>query len=86
MGFCVGHCLVCITLQLYVHSSFAINLTRKEELVALFCCLSDVLLLLNALWLFHGMWWVGLQCVIVAFLDHTNFDFTKDATYRTRRC
>ena len=52
-----------------VLSSFAINLTRKRELVALIYCLVTV----NVLWLFLTVLWVGRQFVIVELLDHTHF-------------
>ena len=61
---------------LYVLSSFAIILKRKRELVALLllfygCLVSTV----NVLWLFLKVLWVGLQCVIVVFPDHTHLLF-----------
>ena len=70
--------LLCIPLSL---SSFAIILLGKRELFALlslfnllslsFCCL---MVAIN-LWLFLTEPWVGLQCVIVVFLDHTHLLF-----------
>ena len=55
---------------LCVHSSFAFNLTMKrEQLVAL---LFLRLVIVNVLWLFLTLQWVGLQCVIVVFPDHTH--------------
>ena len=55
--------LICYAL-LCVHSSFTIIL--KSWLLCYYC-LTDVLLL----WLFLRVPWVGLQCVIVVFPDHT---------------
>ena len=51
-----------------MHYFLAIILTMKKELV--------VLLLLSSiyvLWLFLMVPWVGLQCVIKVFPDHTHF-------------
>ena len=60
----------CCTL-LYVHSSFAIILMGKRELVALLglssCCLVVVV------WLFLAVPWVCLRFVIVVFPDHTHY-------------
>ena len=63
--------LFCYAL-LCVHSSFAIILKRKRELVALLllsyrCNVNTI----KVLWLFRMVPWVGLQCVIVLFPDHT---------------
>ena len=64
--------MFCCTL-LYVHSSFAIILMGKRELVALlslpFWCLVMVV------WLFFAVPWVCLQFVIVVFPDHTHLLF-----------
>ena len=54
-----------------VHSSFAIILERKSKLVALL--LLSYKCSVNVLWLFLTVPWVGLQCVIVVFPDHTHF-------------
>ena len=61
--------MFCYTL-LYVHSSFAIILMGKIELVALlslssWCLVFDVGLSL-------AVAWVCLQFVVVVFLDHTH--------------
>ena len=45
MGVCLFVCLFCCTL-LYVHSSFAIILMGRREVVAFLVCLPDVSLLL----------------------------------------
>ena len=60
--------MFCCTL-LYVHSSFAIILMGKRELVALlsFSSLSIVIVV----WLFLVVPWVCLQFMIVVFSDHT---------------
>ena len=54
-------------------TSFAIILTRTRELVALLKLSSWCLVTVNALWFFLAVPWVGLQCVIVFFPDHTHF-------------
>ena len=69
MGAC--NCsMFCCTL-LYVHSSFAIILMGKRELVALlklsFWCLVIVV------WLFLAVPWICVQFVIMVFPDHTFF-------------
>ena len=64
--------MFCCTL-LYVHSSFAIILMGKRELVALLSLFSWCLLIV--LWLFLAVPWVCLQFVIVVFPDHTQLLF-----------
>ena len=64
--------LQCIT---FCHSSFAITLKRKRKLVALLLLSYICLVTVNVLWLFLTVPWVGLQCVIVAFPDHTHLHF-----------
>ena len=66
--FCV--CLFCNTL-LCVHSIFAIIMKREIKLVALLLSYR-CFVTLNVPWLFLTVTWVGLQCVIVVFPDHTN--------------
>ena len=71
----VGVCncsMFCCTL-LYVHSSFAIILTGKRELVA-FLSLSSWYLVM-VVWLFRAVPWVCLRFVIVVFPDHTHLLF-----------
>ena len=58
---------------LYVHSSFAIILTEKKELVALFSLSSWCLVMV--VWLFFRVPWVCLRFVIVVFPDHTHLLF-----------
>ena len=57
----------CFVVQCFVLSSFEITLMRNRELVAL--------LWLSSWWLFLTEPWVGLQCVIVGFPDHTHLLF-----------
>ena len=64
--------LFCCTL-LYVHSSFAIILMGKRELVALLIMSSYCLVV--AVWLLLAMPLVCLQFVIVVFPDHTHLLF-----------
>ena len=66
VGFC-NHSMFCCTL-LYIHSSFAIPLMGKRELVVLLS-LSSSLCLLIIMWLFLAVAWVCLQFVIVVFPD-----------------
>ena len=61
--------MFCCTL-LYVHSSIAIILTGKRELVALFNLSSRCLVMVE--WLFHAVPWGSLQFMIVVFPDHTH--------------
>ena len=71
MGFC-NFSMFCCAL-LYVHSSFAIILMGKRELVALLSLSSWWLVIV--LWLFLAVPWVCLQYVIVVFPDHTHLLF-----------
>ena len=64
--------LLCIT---FVHSSFAIILKRKRKLVALLLLYYRCIVTINVQWLFHAVQWIGLQCVIVIFPDHTHLLF-----------
>ena len=58
-----------------VLSSFAIILKRRRELVALLLLSYGCFVSVNGLWLFLTVPWVGLQCVIVVFPDHTHLSF-----------
>ena len=60
---------------LCVLSSFAIILTRKRELVALLLFSFRCIVTVNILWLYLTVPWVGLQCLIVVFADHTHLLF-----------
>ena len=60
---------------LCVHSSFAIILKRKRKLVALLLLSYSCIVTVNVLWLFLKVPWVGLQCVICVFSDHTHLLF-----------
>ena len=69
----VGDCdwsLFCCTL-LYVHSSIAIILMGKKQLVALLNLSSWCLVMVE--WLFLAVPWGCLGFVIVVFPDHTHF-------------
>ena len=61
--------MFCCTL-LYVHSSFAIILMGKRELVDLLSLSSWCLVMF--VWLLLAVQWVCLRFVIVAFPDHTH--------------
>ena len=67
MGFC--NCSMFCYVLLYVHSSFAITLKGKRELLALFSLSPWCLVIV--VWLFLAVPWVCLQFVIVVFSDHT---------------
>ena len=58
---------------LYVHSSFAIILVGKRELVALLSLSSWCLIIV--VWLFLVVPWVCLQFVIVVFPEYTHLLF-----------
>ena len=62
---------------LCVHSSFAIFLKRKRQLVALLLLCCRCIVIINVLLLFLYVSWVGLQCVIVVFPDHTRLLFSN---------
>ena len=71
MGVC--NCsMFCCTL-LYIHSSSAIILMGKRELVALLDLSSWCRVMVE--WLFLAMPWGSLQFVIVVFPDHTHLLF-----------
>ena len=63
---------VCCT-RLYVHSSIAIILMRKRELVALLNLSSWCLVMIE--WLFLAVPWGCLRFVILVFPDHTHLLF-----------
>ena len=69
--------VLCLSLFWYellcVLSSFAIILKRKRGLVALLLISHGCPDTVDVLWLFLTVSWVGLQCVIVVFPDHTHF-------------
>ena len=71
--------VLCLSLFCYallcVHSSFAIILKRKRKLVALLLLSYRCIVTINVLWLFLTVPWVGMQCVIVVFPDHTHLLF-----------
>ena len=65
--------MVCCTL-LYVHSSIAIILMGKRDLVAL---LIVFLVSRDCVWLFLAVPWLCLQFVIVVFPDHNQLLFLE---------
>ena len=71
--------VLCLSLFCYallcVHSSFAIILKRKRKLFALLLLSYRCIVTINVRWLFHTVQWVGLQCVILVFPDHTHLLF-----------
>ena len=76
VGFC--NCSMFCCALLYVHSSFAIILMGKRELVALLGLSSWCLVIV--VWLFLAMPWVSLQFVIVFFPDHTHLLLLQSVT------
>ena len=69
----VYNCSVFCCTLLYVHSSIAIILMRKRELVALLGLTSQCLVIV--VWLFLAVPWICLQFVILVFPDHTHLLF-----------
>ena len=53
----------------------AIILKRKRKLIALLLLSYRCTVTINVMWLFLAVPWVGLQCVIVVFPDHTHLRF-----------
>ena len=80
---------MCLSLFCYallcVHSSFAIILKRKRKLGALLLLFYRCIVTINVMWLFLAVLWVGLQCVIVVFPDHTYILCSYRALFR-RTC
>ena len=66
---------LCLSLFCYallcVHSSFALIL-KTRKLVVLLSLSYRCIVTINVQWLFLTVPWVGLQCVIVVFPDHTH--------------
>ena len=78
--------VLCLSLFCYallcVHSSFAIILKRKRNLVDLLLLSYKCIVTIDVLWLFLTVPWVGLQYVIVVIPDHTHLLF---AAYKQQR-
>ena len=81
MGVC--NCSIVCCMLLYVHSSIAIILMRKRELIALLNLSSWCLVMVERLFL--GVPGGCLQFVIVVFPDHTHLLFSK-AEVRCPHC
>ena len=62
------------------------TVVQKRDLVALFLLSSLCLVTVSVLWFFLTVPWVGLQCVIVVFLDHTQLLFLLTGLCRTGFC
>ena len=75
MGIC--NCSMFSCTLLYVHSSFAIILMGKRQLVALLSLSSWCLVMV--VWLFLVVPWVCLQFMIEVFPDHTHY-FTVEVS------
>ena len=70
--------MFCCTL-LYVHSSIAIILRGKRELIALLILSSWCLVMVE--WLFFAVPWGCLPFVIVVFPDHTHLLVLKKTVF-----
>ena len=68
-------CVLVLLSSTYVLSSFTIILLRKRDLVAFLKLKSCCCVAFGVLCLFLMVLWVGLQCTIVAFPDHTHLLF-----------
>ena len=82
MGVC-NYSMFCFTI-LYVHSSIAIILMGKRELVALLNLSSWCLVMVE--WLFLAGSWGCLRSVIVVFPDHTRLLFLVDPLLASTPC
>ena len=58
---------------MFVFVFICITLWRKRDLLALLLLSYGCLVAVYVLWLFLTVPWVGLQCVILVFPDHTHF-------------
>ena len=67
--------LVTIQLCFVMHYFFAIILERKRKLVVLQILSYRCIIIINVLWLFLRVPWIGLQCAIVVVPDHTHLHF-----------
>ena len=63
--------VLCFVVRNYVHSSIAIILMGKRQLVALLCLSSWCLVMVE--WLFLAVPWGCLRLVIEVFPDHTHY-------------
>ena len=77
--------VLCLSLFCYallcVHSRFAIIFKRKRKLVALLLLSYSCIVTINALWIFLSVSCVGLQCVVVVFLEHTHLYFVMPTRF-----
>ena len=64
----------CFVMHYFVSFLVCNHLEWKRELVVLLLLSWGCLVAVYALWLFLAVPWVGLQCVIVVFPDHTHFE------------
>ena len=77
--------VLCLSVLCYallcVHSSFAIILKRKRKLVDLLLLSNRCIVTVDVRWLFLTVPWVGMQCVIVVFPDHTHINITTSTIF-----
>ena len=64
--------------------NFAIIFKRKRKLVASLLLSYRFIITINVLWVFLTVPWVGMQYVIVIFLDHTHFLFSIINTFEKK--
>ena len=57
--------------------SIVCNHLDEEERAVCFALIVLCLVTVNDMWLFRTVQWVGLQCVIVVFPDHTHLLFIQ---------
>ena len=62
----------CFVIQ-YLVSFYFCNHLAGEERAGCFKLCSQSLVTVSVLWFYIMMQWIGLQCVIVLFLDHIHF-------------
>ena len=65
----------CLVLVFYSGHYICNNLDGEERSGCLTLMSSRCLVIISGLWVFIAEQWVGLQCVIVVFLDHTHLFF-----------
>ena len=67
----------------FVLVSFLVSIIvkRKREQVVLLLLSYGCLVTVNVLWLFLTVPWVGLQCAIVVFPDHTHLPFDQNQPF-----
>ena len=70
--------VLCLVMHYFVSILVFHHLEEKRKLVALLLLFFRCIVTINVMWLFLTVSWVGLQCVVVVFPDHTYLLFVKD--------